>query len=347
MVGPDISELGGISRVVKIWKENGLFDKLNVTYISSSAGQSSISKLSILLCGLFRFISLVKENRLTYIHTAVDTSFYRKSLFFCISILFNIPILLHIHPSAFINFIEQAGKIERKYILFLLHRVSYFVVLTDEMKNGMEAMLPDKVVFVLRNPVSIQEMSRGSELRAENKLLYLGWYVREKGVYELVDAIGIIKNKDIKVGLDLYGVKGRTQLERYVKEKGLTDIIEVNGWIEHKEAVSALYAHTMLVLPSHTEGIPNVILEAMATKTPIVATSAGGMKEILRDGENALIAEVNNPVDLSKKICQLLEDNDLRTYLAENAYRDAIEKFDIRIIKKKFTRIIESVMIEV
>lgn len=346
MVGPATSELGGIARVVGILKESGLFDTHNITYVPSSAGQTPVGKVSILLHGLFRFISLLRETRLIYIHTAVDTSFYRKSLFLIISILSNTPVLLHIHPAAFSTFVKQARKIKKKYILFLLHRVSVFIVLTQEMKGEIETMLPGKAVFVLRNPVSIQEMSREAEPRSMNRLLYLGWYIREKGVYELVDAVGILKERGIQVGLDLYGTKGETQLKRYVQEKGVADMIQVNRWIEHKEKVSALHTHTMLVLPSHTEGIPNVILEAMATKTPIVATFVGGMKEILRDGENALIAEVNNPVDLSEKIFMLLKDKDLRTRLSDNAYRDATEKFDIGMIKEQFINIIESVMNE-
>lgn len=346
MVGPDRSELGGISRMVSIWKENDFFSIHNITYIASSAGQSKPIKLFNLMGGLFRFIVMLGKNELTYIHTAVDTSFYRKSLFIGISILFKIPVLLHIHPTGFIDFIKKAGKIERMYILFLLQHVRYFVVLTHEVKNEIESMLPGKVVFVLHNPVIIQEMNREQESRAMNQLLYLGWYVREKGVYELVDAIGIIKKKGLKVSLKLYGIKGSAQLKRYVQKKGLTDIIQVNGWIEHKEKVAALHASTMLVLPSHSEGMPNVILEAMATKTPIVATSVGGMKEILQNRENALIAEVNNPVDLSEKICQMLQDRDLRFRLSENAYREVARKYDVGIIKEQFFQIIESVVNE-
>jgi len=346
MVGPATTELGGIARVVGIWRESGLFDILNITYVPSSAGQTTAGKVSSLLHGLFRFISLLREARLTYIHTAVDTSFYRKSLFLAISILFKTPVLLHIHPAAFTEFIKRAGKKKKIYIFSLLQRVSGFVVLTHDMRNEIVSIFPGKPVFVLRNPVNIEEMNRTTEPRAECRILYLGWYIREKGVYELVDALGILKESGAKARLNLYGTKGATQLKRYVQVKDLTHMIAVNGWIEHKEKVAALHAHTMLVLPSHTEGIPNVILEAMATKTPIVATSVGGMKEILRDGENALIAEVNNPADLSKKICQMLQDSDLRTRLFENAYRDAAEKYDIGIIKGQFIRIIESAMNE-
>jgi glycosyltransferase involved in cell wall biosynthesis len=100
----------------------------------------------------------------------------------------------------------------------------------------------------------------------------------------------------------------------------------------------------MLILPSHSEGIPNVILEAMATRTPIVATLVGGMKEILRDGENAVIVDVNNPVDLSEKILLLLEDDSLRKRLAENAYQEASEKYDVPVIRNFFRKIIEGAL---
>jgi Glycosyltransferase len=203
-------------------------------------------------------------------------------------------------------------------------------------------MFPDKPVFVLTNAVNFQEMADTKGVRrGKDNLLYLGWYIRAKGIYELVDAVEIMVGKGISVHLNFYGTKEIDHLCEYVNNKNLTSYITVSGWIGEKEKLQALYESTLLVLPSHTEGIPNVILEAMATRTPLVATSVGGLKDILRDGENALIVEVNNPTDLSNKICRLLNDDELRRHLAENAYREAAEKYDVRVIKKQFFHIIE------
>jgi len=116
--------------------------------------------------------------------------------------------------------------------------------------------------------------------------------------------------------------------------------IHLNGGTDEKVKLKAFYTSSIFVLPSHTKGIPNVILEAMATKTSIVATPVGGIKEILQDGYNAILAVPQNPSDLSEKILQCLQDNQLRARISENAYRDAQERFDLPVIKKKFMNIL-------
>jgi glycosyltransferase involved in cell wall biosynthesis len=219
------------------------------------------------------------------------------------------------------------------------------VVLTEDARRRLSEILPGTPICVLRNPVLVDEMqdSRGVP-RGDADLLYLGWFIRAKGVYELVDAVEILRRKGTSVRLSLYGIKEAERLKQYVRDRSSPDVVRVNGWIGDEEKLAALHAATMLVLPSHSEGIPNVILEAMATRTPIVATSVGGLKEVLRDGENSLVARVKDPVDLSEKIARLLADKGLRTRLAENAFQEASEKYDARIIKDQFIRIIDGVM---
>jgi glycosyltransferase involved in cell wall biosynthesis len=246
----------------------------------------------------------------------------------------------------FCQFLSKLKGFERGYILFLLRRVYAFVVLTDGMKSNIHCVFPDKRVFILPNPINLQQMinEEGIE-RAENDLLYLGWYVREKGVYELVDAIHILVHKGVNIHMNFYGTKELENLKSYVKKKNLTEKITVNGWITGKKKLKTLYESTALILPSHTEGIPNVILEAMATKTPIIATLVGGLKEILKDGENAIIAEAGNPRDLSEKILKCLQDKELRDRIAANAYQDSGTKYDVHIIKEKFGQIIKNVTV--
>ncbi len=172
-------------------------------------------------------------------------------------------------------------------------------------------------------------------------MLYLGQYYESKGVYELVDAMEILLKSRKDIEIDFYGTKEIEMLRGYVEEKGLSETVRINGWLNDDEKLEVLHKSTLLVLPSHTEGIPNVILEAMATKTPIVSTHVGGLTEILTDRENAVIAEVCNPRDLSQKISSYLQDHKLREAIATNAFRDCRTKYDVNVIKEQFARIME------
>lgn len=341
MVGPDLAGQGGVSRVVTIWQDAGFFTGYDFTSIYSCSDASN-HKFITLLKGLWRFVSLLAGANLVYIHSSAHTSFYRKSLFLLLARLFGKKVILHIHPSGFYDFYSGTSGVSRSYSTFVLGQVSIFVVLADEMKHNISIHFPRTPIHVLRNAVNLKEMADCAGIQRQTaELLYLGWYIRAKGVYELVDAIGKLKDRRISVHLNFYGTKEVAQLAEYVRSKQLTSEITVNGWIGGDDKLKALYGSTMLILPSHSEGIPNVILEAMATRTPIVATFVGGMKEILRDGENAVTVAVNNPLDLSEKIQLLLQDSVLRTRLAENAYQEAAEKYDVPVIRSSFRKIIE------
>ena len=75
----------------------------------------------------------------------------------------------------------------------------------------------------------------------------------------------------------------------------------------------------VLVLPSHTEGSPNVLLEGMAAGLPIIATAVGGVTEVVTNEKEALLVEKHNPMAIARAICRLLGDAGLQRKLAEAA----------------------------
>jgi glycosyltransferase involved in cell wall biosynthesis len=94
------------------------------------------------------------------------------------------------------------------------------------------------------------------------------------------------------------------------KTLNVQDLIIFAG---HQADVTPYYTMAnLVVLPSHTEGSPNTLLEAMAAGVPIVATSVGGVPEIVTDGREALLVEKNNPSALARAIHRALGDPELR-----------------------------------
>lgn len=345
MIGPGKEGLGGISRVVRIWEENAFFEDYSFQYLASVTDNRA-NDLFIFFKNIFKFLlSLRRKGVIAYVHTSSKNSFYRKSVFILVAILFRRRIILHIHPSHFYDYFCKLDGLTRCYVSFLLRKIFCFVVLTDDMKIKMEGLFPGKIVYVLNNPVDIQKMTlSGSYIRKDNSLVYLGWFIKGKGVFDLVDAIEIIALTNKNIHLDFYGTKQIETLRTYIQKKNLTRHITVHGWINDTRKVKVLLECTCLVLPSYSEGIPNVILEAMATKTPIISTLVGGIKEVLSDRQNAIIVKAQDSQDLSNKIIQLLADPELRNTISQNAFYDVSSKYDVKIIKKKFLKILDSVI---
>jgi glycosyltransferase involved in cell wall biosynthesis len=83
----------------------------------------------------------------------------------------------------------------------------------------------------------------------------------------------------------------------------------------------------IFILPSLSEGSPNVLLEAMMARTPTIASAVGGVPEMVEDGRSALLIPPADPAALSKAIARLIDNPTLARSLAESAYADAQERF--------------------
>jgi glycosyltransferase involved in cell wall biosynthesis len=351
MIGPNIEGYGGISRVVKIWKESRLFNEMGVKYISSTppGEASSVKKLIHIFKVIKNFIYVCKTCKcLVYIHSASINSFYRKSIFILLALILKKKIILHIHSSYFSEFLSNFNSIKKLIFFSLLYRVESFVALTEGIKTKLQVIFPLKKIYVLSNPIDTNKFfNNKKKIRLHNRLLYLGHFLPEKGVYDLVDAISILTKNKIDIEVDFYGTKGSTSLKNYIMKKGLDSRkIRVNGWISGEKKINAFCSCTMLILPSHTEGFPNVILEAMATETPIISTNVGGLKDLLRDGENSIIISKKNAIDLSNKIQSCLLDDNLRSKIAKNGKMEVLKYYDINVIKNEIVNILNSISLK-
>ena len=343
MIGPALDGFGGISHVIKIWKQNDFFERYNIDFIPSTISCKNLGKkfLFFFKAILIFLTKIFHEYSIIYIHTSSKFSFRRKLCFILIALLFKKRIFLHIHPNHFYDYLLKINRLEKLIVTIAIEKINILIVLNKIMKNNMQKLFPKNVFFELNNPVDCKKMKPNCEIkRAECSLLYMGLYIKEKGIYNLVDAIQYIQSKGYKIELIFHGTKNIEALKNYIRSKNLNSLIKVNGWINGNNKLEALNRCTALVLPSHSEGIPNVILEAMATKTPIISTDVGGLAEVLRHRVNAIVVKPLNVIDLSNKIIDLLGNEMLRKWIAENAYIDVQKKYDIKIITNRFEELI-------
>ena len=115
-------------------------------------------------------------------------------------------------------------------------------------------------------------------------------------------------------GLFFIGGDGafRDQIMSKISSSGLKEKVTYVGWIPHNELPLYLNNLKLLVLPSFTEGLPNIMLEAMACGTPVLSTSVGSIPDVIKDEKTGFILETNSPQKISNSVIYALNHPQLK-----------------------------------
>ena len=114
------------------------------------------------------------------------------------------------------------------------------------------------------------------------------------------------------------------EIKNKLKTNGAYDKVKLTGWIPHDDLPDCLNELKLVVLPSYTEGLPNIMLEAMACGTPVLATPVGAIPDVIKDEETGFIMEDNSPECIAENIKRALNHQDLDK-IVKNA-RELVEK---------------------
>ena len=161
-----------------------------------------------------------------------------------------------------------------------------------------------------------------------NLVGYIGRLSEEKGILNLIEAMPLVLKKKADAQFIICG-QGRLahEVEKIIKARGLEANVKLTGWIPHEDVPRYLNELKILVLPSFTEGLPNILLEAMACRTPVLATTVGAIPDIIKDGKNGFLLKTNDPRHIAERIIELLNKPDLLEKVSINAYNYVRENF--------------------
>lgn len=160
------------------------------------------------------------------------------------------------------------------------------------------------------------------------RVLFVGTYGARKGIYELLDAVAKVRGAGVDVRLRVVGppehLDEAARLETRIRERGLSGAVTVVGPVPLHEVGKELAAADVFCLPSHREGLPMAILEAMAAGVPVAVTAVGGIPDVVADGDTGLLVEAGDVDGLAGAIAALA-DPALRVRLGENGRRKVEE----------------------
>jgi glycosyltransferase involved in cell wall biosynthesis len=177
---------------------------------------------------------------------------------------------------------------------------------------------------------------------------YIGRLVKEKGIKELVDAIPLIAKKEHLSfliggnGACLAEVKKAS--ERMSAEGAVS--VTVPGWIAEEELPIFLNTLQLLILPTHhPEGLPTIVLEAMACGTPVLATPVGAIPDVITNEVTGFLLESTAPERIAQRITMILNYGELEK-VADNAEGLIRQKFTKTAATERYDKMLKEVLLD-
>jgi glycosyltransferase involved in cell wall biosynthesis len=179
----------------------------------------------------------------------------------------------------------------------------------------------------------------GASSAPENPIiLSVGRLVEKKGFQDLLQALLIVKERGQRFCCTIYGDGPLfPELERWIQEHGMSGYVMLKGDRTQQELISIYQGATLFALtPIQTEdgdrdGIPNVLVEAMAVGLPVITTAVAGIPELVDNNQNGLLYQPHDVDGISSGILDLLRDAEKRMQLGSAASKKVTEQFDIAL----------------
>ncbi len=282
----------------------------------------------------------------------VQTHGYKSNLYAIFATLFdNVHLLATCHPWIKTS---PRGKAYAKIDKLFLKKFSKIVAISDQVKNEiLDARIPDYKISVIDNGINLRrfegqfdskEIRKQFGIDLESKVIgAVGRLDFEKGHHILMEAA---KNIIAKNSSTFFVIVGEGSLKDDLKIKAeelkIEDHVLFPGFVN--DIAKILSTFDVFVLPSLTEGLPLVLLEAMAAKKPIIATKVGSVPKVVINNESGILIKPGDVDELSNAVLDILNDENKANLIGKNAHNRIAHEFSSHKMAEQYINIYENML---
>lgn len=232
--------------------------------------------------------------------------------------------------------LNPAGLLQRK-----MRGAEFVVTCTGANAEHLRALgtgVPVHLVYHGLNADFTSLLHEGCEACAPDRLriVSVGRRVPKKGFDVLVDALALLRDRGVDAELVIAGESGDqdAELAAQVERLDLAGRVEMRGTVTQRELLELYRSSSVFALACRVvgdgdrDGIPNVLVEAMAAGLPVVSTSISGIPELVRDGENGVLVDQEDPVALADGLARIAADPAFAQRIAEAGRDTVMDRFD-------------------
>lgn len=244
---------------------------------------------------------------------------------------------------------EQRGFLYQKYVQYVLKRHDCFTTpsrfLMDKL-NSLYSVTKEKTSAIPFG-VELPDAAKVHEERKPVKIVYMKHLLPVYGPQILLEAAVIARKQGVPVKLDMYGHEHESGWVREMADRlDVASMLELKGWIDMDKVMTRLLEYDIMVMPSLLESFGVAALEASAVGLPVVATTVGGIPEIVRHNETGILVPPNDAKSLAGAIIKLASDVELRKKMGEAGRKFAAARYrwhdNLNEMMELYRKLIES-----
>jgi glycosyltransferase involved in cell wall biosynthesis len=291
---------------------------------------SAWTSLKFLVLAMWMILRGRIEGTLAGVHVnmAERLSLFRKGMIVITCYLLRVPVVIHLHAQmkTFYRSLPQFGQAVVRWMFSLASNV--IVIGSAPRRFVIDELCVDakKVDIVINGvPGPVEAPVRKIAADGIRRVLFVGRLTRLKGVDDLLDALAKAEFDRTKVEVTLAGNCEIDRCKMKAKELGIDGFVKFAGWCNQEQIDELMSKSDLLVLPSHDEVLPLVVLEALAYGVAVVCTPVGELPMVLSDDENAKFVPVGDVDKLAQTLHDVLCDDELLLRLGRHG-RELYEK---------------------
>lgn len=331
MVGTHRDTMGGISSVVGVYEQAGLFSRQPIEYLVTHRDGGAAAKATVALQAWLRLVGMIARRRvaLLHVHMSHRASCWRKLAFIWPAYAAGIPVIIHLHGSEFAEFYERECRPwQQRLISRTFDRAARVLVLSESWRRWVCGITGNPAVITLHNPVTVPARAARADDRQPGRLLFLGRLGQRKGTYDLLAALEQCE----QASLWLCGDGEIDACKERVRTLGIEERVQFLGWVRGDDKARLLREASVYVLPSYREGLPMSVLEAMAAGLPVVSTRIGGIPEAVTDGVEGYLIDAGDTLALADRLHRLSSAPQHAAAMGQAAYTRVRTEFSSEVI---------------
>lgn len=353
MIGPGFANVGGIKALCELVVPK-LKDRVDLLYFwtvnirpPSESGRFSLKNMLLILSqyGRFLYSATMFNPSIIHLHTSQGLGWLKDIFYVVTGKLFRCRVIIHVHACSY-DELYQDNNVFYRYMTRKVFGIADAIVsVSEKWRDILSGIISKDRIHVLTNCVSVDHAAQLSISKNNDRpvILFIGTVGPRKGAYDLIRAMSALHSQDMYFELLIAGGEENNgsmeQAINLIKKYHLEDCCTLLGEVDPTSKNELLKRANLFVLPSHNEGLPMAVLEAMAAGLSIITTPVGGIPEVIKDGYNGFLVTPGDHQSLGDKLVLLGRDVKLRNTMGCRNYKISKEHLDVQPYVEKLVQL--------